>query len=138
MPKLAAHDVRRELSPLVAPDTLRDFVTARDVTRAFLEAARRSDLERGAVFNIGSGTQTTLREAVAAATDVLGIAAEPRWGTEPPRSRDAAVCVSDPRRARDQLRWTVADDMTTGFTQLAYWLRERCDLWTRCGVAAQS
>ena len=104
MPTLVARGLEGRLPPLVSPDTPRDFVSMRDTERAFLQAAQRTDLERGAVFNIGSGRQTSLREVVEIARAELGIAAEPQWGTEPQRSWDAAVWVADASRARERAR----------------------------------
>lgn len=131
MPTLAARGLEGRLPPLVSPDTPRDFVSVRDAERAFLLAAERDDVERGSVFNIGSGRQTTLREVVEVARAQLDIAAEPEWGTEPQRSWDAAVWVGDARRARERLDWTAEDDLPTGFAHLADWLREHPSLWSR-------
>jgi dolichol-phosphate mannosyltransferase len=136
MPTLVARGLEGQLPPLVSPDTPRDFVSSRDVERAFLLAAQRTDLDRGAVLNVGSGVQTTLREVVAQARARLGIDAEPRWETETARSWDAAVWVSDPRRAAEQLGWAAQDDLATGFANLADWLSERRDLWARYGIRA--
>jgi len=131
MPTLVARGLEGRLPPLVSPDTPRDFVSVRDSERAFLRAAERDDLERGGVFNIASGRQTTLREVVEVAREQLGIAEDPSWGTEPQRSWDAAVWVGDPRLAAARLGWSAEDDLPTGFAQLADWLRERPGLWER-------
>lgn len=131
MPTLAARGLEGRLPPLVSPDTPRDFVSVRDAERAFLLAAQRGDLERGSIFNIGSGRQTTLREVVEVAREQLAIPEDPRWGTEPQRSWDAAVWVGDAKRAREQLGWTAEDDLPTGFAQLVEWLRESPSLWSR-------
>jgi UDP-glucose 4-epimerase len=134
MPTLAARGLEARLPPLVSPDTPRDFVSVGDAERAFLLAAQRDAVERGSVFNIGSGRQTTLREVVEVARAQLGIAEEPRWGTEPQRSWDAAVWVSDAGKAREGLGWTVEDDLPTGFARLVDWLREHPSLWSRYGI----
>ncbi len=131
MPTLVAHGIEGRLPPLVAPDTPRDFVSVRDAERAFVLAAERTDLERGSVLNIGSGRQTTLREVVAVAREQLAIAAEPRWGTEPQRSWDAAVWVAAAERARQRLGWEAEDDLATGFGRLVSWLRGSPQLWDR-------
>jgi nucleoside-diphosphate-sugar epimerase len=131
MPTLAARGLEGRLPPLVSPDTPRDFVSVRDAERAFLLAAERDDAERGSVFNIASGRQTTLREVVEVARAQLGIDAEPEWGTEPQRSWDAAVWVGDARKAGEQLGWSAEDDLPTGFARLAAWLREHRELWKR-------
>jgi nucleoside-diphosphate-sugar epimerase len=134
MPTLVARGLEGRLPPLVAPDTPRDFVSVRDAERAFLLAAQRADVERGSVFNIGSGRQTTLRDVVDVARAQLGIAEEPRWGTAPQRSWDAAVWVSDARRAHERLGWAAQDDLPTGFARLVDWLRENPSLWSRYEV----
>jgi len=135
MPTLVARGLEERLPPLVSPDTPRDFVSVRDAERAFLIAAERDELERGAVFNVASGRQTTLREVVEVARAELGIAAEPEWDTEPQRSWDAAVWVGDATRTREQLGWSAEDDLPIGFARLADWLRERRELWERYEIA---
>jgi dolichol-phosphate mannosyltransferase len=137
MPTLVARGLERRLPPLVSPDTPRDFVSVPDAERAFLLAAQRTDLERGSVFNIGSGRQTTLREVVEVARAQLGIAEEPQWGTEAQRSWDAGVWVADPRRAREQLGWEAEDDLPTGFARLVDWMREHPALWSRYEIEAE-
>jgi dolichol-phosphate mannosyltransferase len=136
MPTLVARGLEGRLPPLVSPDTPRDFVSMRDAERAFLQAAERSDVRRGSVFNIGSGRQVTLREVVEVARAEMGVAAEPRWGTEPPRSWDASVWVAEPGRAREQLGWRAEDDLPAGFARLARWLRDNPALWDRYEIGA--
>jgi nucleoside-diphosphate-sugar epimerase len=131
MPTLVARGIEGKLPPLVSPDTPRDFVSVRDADRAFLTAATRTDVERGSVFNIGSGRQTTLREVVEVARSVLEVEVEPDWGTEPQRDWDAAVWVGDPRKAAAELGWQAEDDLETGFAALADWLRGHRGLWPR-------
>jgi nucleoside-diphosphate-sugar epimerase len=138
MPTLVARGLEGRLPPLVSPDTPRDFVSVRDAERAFVLAAERTDLEPGAVFNVGSGRQTTLREVVEVARAQLGVAEEPRWGTEPQRSWDAAVWVAAAEKAREQLGWSAEDDLATGFARLASWLRENPRLWSLYEIADAS
>lgn len=137
MPALVARGLEGRLPSLVSPDTPRDFVSVRDAERAFLQAAQRTDVERGSVFNIGSGSQTTLREVVEVTRAAMGVEEEPQWGTEPKRSWDAAVWVADPQRARKQLGWSVEDDLPTGFARLVDWLQERPALWDRYGISRE-
>jgi nucleoside-diphosphate-sugar epimerase len=138
MPTLVVKGLEGRLPPLVSPDTARDFVTTRDLSRAFLLAAERADLPRGSVLNIGSGTQTTLRDVVAVAREELGIEEEPHWGSEPPRSWDTTAWVSDPRRAVELLGWRAEDDLRAGFRRLVDWIRDHPELWQRYGVSSQA
>jgi nucleoside-diphosphate-sugar epimerase len=136
MPTLVARGLEGRLPPLVAPDTPRDFISVRDTNDAFLLAARRSDAPRGAVYNIGSGRETKLREVVEIARAELGVDDEPRWGSEPQRDWDAKVWVADATLAQRELGWQATDDVSTGFRALARWLRHRRDLWPRYGISA--
>ena len=138
MPTLVARGLEGRLPPLVAPDTPRDFVSVRDAERAFLLAAERDRVERGSVFNIASGRETKLREVVEVVRAQLDIAAEPKWGSEPQRSWDAAVWIGDPQRAREQLGWITEDDLPTGFARLTEWLREHSSLWKRYEIDAEN
>jgi dolichol-phosphate mannosyltransferase len=134
MPTLVARGLQGDLPPLVSPDTPRDFISVRDANRAFLAAAQHTELERGSVLNIGSGRETKLREVVDIARAELGIEAEPQWGTEPQRLWDTAVWVSDPTLARERLGWVAEDDVATGFSALADWLREHPEVHDRFGI----
>jgi dolichol-phosphate mannosyltransferase len=107
----------------VNPDTARDYVYVDDVCDAYLAAATRALPEPGAVYNIGSGRQTTLREVVEVARRLLSIDAEPQWGTMPGRVWDTSVWVADNRRARAELGWAPRHDLESGLRcMLAHWL----------------
>jgi UDP-glucose 4-epimerase len=127
IPRLVASGLDGRLPPLVAPDTARDFVYVDDVCDAFVRAAAAPGLEPGAVLNVGSGRQSTLRDVVAAARDVLGIAAEPQWGTAAARSWDTSVWVADPRAAAATLGWRATTALRDGLRATADWLQAAGD-----------
>lgn len=133
IPTLVARGLAGELPPLVSPDIARDFVYVDDVCEAFIAAA--SSRPGGEVLNIGSGRQTTLRQVVEVARNVLGIGASPEWGSMPQRRWDTASWVADSRRARDLLGWTARTELAVGLELTAQWLRQRRDQWKRYGVA---
>lgn len=106
MPTLLTHGRKGALPPLVAPETARDYVYVDDVTEAFLLAAGAIGRHPpGAVYNVGTGVQTTLREVVDVARRILAIPAEPQWGSMPRRPWDASCWVADNRRIREELGW---------------------------------
>ncbi|MFN8564851.1 MAG: NAD-dependent epimerase/dehydratase family protein [Anaerolineae bacterium] len=89
IPTLVAHGLRGRLPPLVNPEIARDFVHADDVNDAYLQAARATAPDIGAVYNVGSGTQTSAaRKVVETARQVMNIAAPPVWGSMPGRVWD--------------------------------------------------
>jgi UDP-glucose 4-epimerase len=122
MPTLVAYGRRGELPPLVDPETARDFVHIEDVCEAFLLAARARVSAPGAIYNVGSGKQTTLREVVDAARKALDIAAEPSWGSHEARPWDTSVWVADPVKIARELDWRARWDLERGIKQLADWI----------------
>lgn len=64
IPTLISLGMRNQLPPLVSPDVARDFVAVEDVVDAFMLSAADPGIERGAIYNVGTGVQTTIRDAV--------------------------------------------------------------------------
>ncbi|MFJ2823254.1 NAD-dependent epimerase/dehydratase family protein [Streptomyces toxytricini] len=109
--------------PLVLGDGTQtmDFVDVRDIARANLLAAE-SDLT-DEVFNIASGTETSLLELAAGLLDAMG--AE---GTAPVHGPARAVNgvtrrLADTSRAAERLGFTAAIDLPTGLRDLVDWWR---------------
>lgn len=130
MPTLVTRARRGELPNLVDARTARDFVYVDDVADAFVRAAA-SPAVPGAVLNVGSGRQTTLAELVAIARRVLGIDAEPVWGSMAGREWDIAVWVGDVTAASAHLGWTALTPLDDGLTLVARWLEDRPELYAR-------
>jgi len=128
IPQLVAHGLDGRLPPLAQPDTARDFVHVDDVVDALLLAAAAPAREQGTpgpVYNVGTGVQTTLREAVAVARQLLAIDAAPAWDTMAPRSWDTDVWVADARRITRDLGWRPRTTFADGLARTAAWHRAR-------------
>jgi nucleoside-diphosphate-sugar epimerase len=123
MPTLVVSGLRGVLPPLVNPEVARDYVHVEDACDAYLLAATARHAERGAVYNVGTGVQTALAEVVAVARRVLGVGAEPVWGSMPARRWDTAVWVADSRRIRERLGWRPRWAFEPGFRRLVDWFR---------------
>ncbi|HMV49382.1 MAG TPA: NAD-dependent epimerase/dehydratase family protein [Blastocatellia bacterium] len=124
MPALIVRGLRGELPPLVNPKIARDYVYVDDVCEAYLLAATQTEQEPGAVYNIGSGVQTSLAEVVAAARRLMAISAEPQWGTMPDRQWDTTVWVADNRQALSRLNWTPKYSFESGLSRMLDWFRD--------------
>ena len=123
MPTLIARGLKGELPPLVNPDVARDYVYVDDVVEAYLLAATTSAQEPGAIYNVGTGVETTLRQVVDVARRVLELSVEPAWGTMPNRIWDSKVWVSDNRKIRAALQWNPRHDFEAGFRAMLAWYR---------------
>jgi nucleoside-diphosphate-sugar epimerase len=113
--------------PLVGPETARDFVYVDDVCDAFVRAAEQPLDDPGAVFNLGSGTQTTLAQLVEVAGDLFGVVEEPVWGTMEQRSWDTTLWVSDPSAIGQALGWQATTSLREGLAALAQWMGAQPD-----------
>ena len=90
-----------------------------------VRAATVAGQEPGAVYNVGSGVQTTLRDIVAIARRVMGIAAEPVWGSMPNRQWDTSVWVADHTAIRLALGWAPSCDVAEGLRRMVEWMRSK-------------
>ncbi|MCC7265156.1 MAG: SDR family NAD(P)-dependent oxidoreductase [Candidatus Latescibacteria bacterium] len=127
-PALIRQGLEGTLPPLVSPETMRDYVYVDDVCEAYLLAATRPGQEPGAVYNVGSGVQTSLRQLVELARQALGIAVEPTWGSMPARIWDTSVWVADNRRIRQELGWAPRTSLAEGFGRTVDWFRQHLSL----------
>jgi dolichol-phosphate mannosyltransferase len=121
MPTLIRHGLRGEWPPLVNPDTARDYVYVEDVCDACLLAAQTAPREFGAVYNLGTGRQTTLREVAAIARRLLNIIADPQWGTMPARKWDTSTWRADCAKIQAELDWRPRHSFEQGFSQMVAW-----------------
>ena len=124
LPTLIMHGLQGELPPLADPSVARDFVYVDDVVEAYLLAASVRTPEWGPIYNLGTGVQTTLRDAIEVARQVMHIAPEPVWNAIPNRNWDASVWVSDNRKIRAQLGWEPRSSFAQGFGLMVDWFRQ--------------
>ena len=138
LPQLILNGRRGTFPPLVNPDIARDYVHVDDVTEAFVQAAQTPIAEPGAVFNVASGTQTTLREMVAIAQKVLGIAAEPQWGSMANRTWDTNVWLADIGKITRELSWKPVVPVESGFRAMVEWFDRTFDEASLAAYCASS
>ncbi|WP_217570751.1 NAD(P)-dependent oxidoreductase [Mesorhizobium sp. GbtcB19] len=140
VPSLLLHALAGQWPPLANPDTARDFVWLEDVIDALIIAATRPLTDPGAIFNIGTGRQTTLRKIVDLVRGMTGCKAEPHWQSMPDRNWDTDVWQAETRRAAAELGWSAQTTLRTGMRKTMEWLREdreRLDFYrTSLGLAA--
>jgi nucleoside-diphosphate-sugar epimerase len=122
IPAVVLEGLSRQYPPFVDPSVSRDFVYVDDVCEAYNRAATLP-IDPGSIFNVGSGTQTTIGGVARAAKEVFGIDHEPKWATIPRHDWDLDVWVADPSRIRAQLDWFARTSFEDGLRRTAQWLR---------------
>jgi len=99
----------------------RDFVHVEDVAAAFLAAT--AELPTDGRLNIGTGTETTVRELHTLLAGLCDAADSPR--TAPARAGELARSALDARRARAVLGWTPQVPLADGLAGTVAWIRSR-------------
>ncbi|WP_167449176.1 NAD-dependent epimerase/dehydratase family protein [Mesorhizobium hawassense] len=127
VPSLYLHAMAGKWPPLANPDTARDFVWIEDVIDALILVATRPLADPGAIFNIGTGRQTTLGEIVELVGKTTGCEAEPHWQSMPDRDWDTDIWRAETRHAATELGWIAQTTLRTGLYQTVEWLREDHD-----------
>lgn len=125
VPTLITHGLAHRLPPLASPDIARDFVYVDDVANAFLLAAEHEEIERGTIYNVGTGTQTTLADAVRLARQRFEITSETQWETMSNRSWDTTTWVANANKIRRELGWRAATGFEEGFHRFTDWIAAR-------------
>jgi nucleoside-diphosphate-sugar epimerase len=124
LPTLLRNAVAGRWPPLADPRSAHDFIYVDDVVEAYLQAARGPGQPLGAIYNIGSGVQSSLLDVVEAARALTQITAEPAWGTMPSRSWDMEVWVADITRARELLQWSPRYSLAEGLAATLAWMEQ--------------
>ena len=127
IPSLVVHGLAGKYPPLASPDIARDYVFIEDAVDAYI-AATQPQQELGAVYNVGTGSQTTLREMAEIAQRVFDIQSEPQWGSMDNRVWDTNIWVSDSRRIRQDLGWEPKLSLEEGLRITADWFRRNPEL----------
>ena len=121
MPTLIIRGLKGELPPLVNPDVAHDYVYVEDVIEAYLLSATQPNQKLGAVYNVGTGVQTSLHQAVDIARRVMNIRVEPVWETMSNRKWDINVWVADNQKIRAELGWQPRHTFEQGFRLMLNW-----------------
>lgn len=128
IPALIMRGLDGELPPLADPDSAHDFVYVDDVCDAYIMAAARPVEEHGAIYNVGTGRQTTLREAVDTARRLMAITVEPEWNSMPERPWDTKSWKADNSRIKGALGWRPRHSFEEGFRKTLDWFREHAEI----------
>ena len=105
----------------------RDYVYISDVAEAFVRAVEYSGSK--SVFNISSGSGTSLNELIGMFEEVLGRPTERRY--LPARPFDVPVNVLSNDLARTELYWTPSTSMREGIMRTAEWMKGELEKATR-------
>ena len=107
----------------------RDFIYVRDVVNGLIACAERG--EAGGVYNIASGTETSILELATMINDLT--ANEAGIDLKPARDWDhSGKRFGDPTKAEKELGLVAAVDLRSGLSQTVEWMKHNLELIERC------
>ena len=121
IPTLVVQGLEGRLPPLADPRTCRDFVFVEDVVEAYVRTAAQAQPNQSAIFNVGSGVQSSIAEVVEMVRVILDITEEPQWGKYPDRTWDTQTWVSDSTRIRREVGWNPRFGLKEGLLAMVAW-----------------
>jgi UDP-glucose 4-epimerase len=123
IPAIINNGLKGELPPLVNPKISRDYVYIDDVCEAYVLAASTEPVEHGAIYNVGTGVQTSLAEVVDVARRVMNIEAQPQWDSMPGRMWDTDIWVANNDKIRRELAWEPKFSFEDGLRAAVPWFK---------------
>lgn len=124
IPTLILRGLEGAWPPLVSPETAHDFVYIEDVCDAYMLAATRTSKEYGAIYNVGTGRQTAMREVIEVVRRVMAITVEPEWHTMQNREWDTNHWAANNEKIQKELGWHPRYTFEQGFARTLDWFRE--------------
>jgi UDP-glucose 4-epimerase len=101
----------------------RDYIHVSDVANAFAQALIYEG--RHSVFNVSTGTATSLSELLSIIERVTALKLDVRF--KAPRPFDVTLSVLDNTLANQELGWRPAVDLETGIARTAQWIKSRVE-----------
>lgn len=128
IPRLILHGLHGSLPPLASPETARDFVYVDDAVEAMLRVAAAGSIPRGAVYNICSGVQSSLKDVVEIAASLMRVGSEPVWASMSGRSWDTNQWVGSPDRTEREIGWRASVSLEAGIRATIEWFQTHPEL----------
>lgn len=131
IPTLIVNGLSGRFPPLASPATARDFVHVDDVVDSYLRVVSAPLPDPGAIYNVGTGVQASLRQVVEEMGRQLKISDRPRWGSLAARAWDTTVWRADISRTQADLGWQPRYTLSAGLGNTIEWFRSNQGMLAR-------
>ena len=108
---------------LSTPASVRDYVFIDDVIEAFV-AVSAATIVPGAIYNVGSGRQTSIGDMVATISAKIGSNLTPVWGSREMQRPEPATWVADISALTSHCNWRPSISLDAGLQITIDWMNE--------------
>lgn len=113
-----------------SPIHVRDFIFIEDVVDAYIQAIRNQH-NPGEIYNVGSGTQYSVKEIVEKILTIAHSKSEIQWGARQKQGRyiEPKMWQADMSKTKKILNWKPKNTIDSGLQKTIEWLREHKELY---------
>lgn len=122
IPQAILAALRNEEFPMTAGEQTREFTHVDDMVDGYLRAALMPGID-GQIFNLSSGEETSVRDAVALIFRLAHSRGRPAFGALPYREAELWRSCGDASRAREILGWQPRISFAEGIEKVIPWYR---------------
>ncbi len=122
IPTLIRCSFEKKSPSLVSPKIARDFIHIDDVVNVCLLALQRRTAPNG-IFNLGTGTQSTVKNIVSTVTKITKTKFNLKWGSMPNRIWDTNVWACENKKIKRAFNWAPKRNLMSGLTDTIKWYR---------------
>lgn len=126
IPTIIRKGLEGKYPPLVSPDIARDFIYIDDVVDAYINVAeaKTKNASFGAIYNIGTGMQTTIGDVVQIAKETFSINYEPEWGSMENKAWDTKCWRADSSLYQKTFNINKFVSFNDGFNKFVDWYKK--------------
>jgi len=114
---------------LSSQSSVRDFVFIEDVISAYLKIIENAQKVKGEIFNIGTGKQNTIDQAVNIIKKITQSSIEPKYNQIKQSQLEPKNWLADISKIKNILNWQPDYDLEKGLTKNIEWFKKNLSLY---------
>ena len=116
---------------LANPEAVRDYIYIEDVVDLYMKSIEKAYELKGEVFNVGSGSQTTIRYVVNKIMELTQSKSSINWRSVDGRSYDTEKWEADIEKTSKFFDWEPIYDIDEGLKKTISWFRNNLNLYDK-------
>lgn len=111
------------------PNAVRDYIYIEDVLEVYLQSIEKASGLKGEVFNVGSGSQTTVSYIVNKIIEITGSKSEIKWNSFSGRAYDTEKWEADIEKVSRSFNWRPKYHIDDGIRPTISWFKNNLHLY---------